>query len=29
MIVGNFKGQKVADAKKLIRKELIDNNDAL
>lgn len=29
MIIGNFKGSKVADAKNLVRKELIDNGHAL
>jgi leucyl-tRNA synthetase len=29
MILGNFKGSKVLDAKNLVRKELIDNEQAL
>lgn len=29
MIIGNFKGSKVTDAKNLVRKELIDSGQAL
>jgi len=29
MLIGNFKGFKVAEAKFLVRKELIDRGDAL
>jgi hypothetical protein len=29
MVIGNFKGCKVADAKSLVRKELIDRGDAV
>jgi leucyl-tRNA synthetase len=29
MLIGNFKGQKVVDAKNLVRKQLIDQGQAL
>lgn len=29
MLIGNFKGAKVAEAKTLVRKELIDRGDAI
>jgi leucyl-tRNA synthetase len=29
MLIGNFKGAKVAEAKSLVRKELIDRGDAI
>lgn len=29
MLIGNFKGQKVVDAKNLVRKEMIEQGQAL